>query len=124
MSYDLFLLVMSQLSTKRKASIVLHGNVISIETQEKANQWKLSTPIYCGDECIPQAVRACVSSNGTLRWQVGGPYVKLSPKSHSVLLIQEISLEKGKYLPFKHHLNDFQKVAEEWREFLGAPMNL
>jgi hypothetical protein len=118
MSYDAFLLVMSQLAGKRKARVVIKGEVIFFETSPKKNHWVLYTKVFSGDGYLPKNVRSCVSSSGVLRWQHSGAYLKLDPLTHSVFLFQEIEMEKDKYIPFKHHLSDFSMVAAEWREIL------
>jgi hypothetical protein len=117
MSYGAFLLVMSQLIGNRKARVVIQGNVIFFEKSKK-NHWTLYTKVYSGDGYLPSSVRSCVSSNGVLRWQRSGAYLKLDPISHSVYLFEEIEIEEGKYIPFKHRLSDFSTVAAEWREIL------
>ncbi len=118
MSYDAFLLVMSQLAGKRKARVVLQGKVIFFEASQRKNHWVLYSKVFSGDGYLPKNVRSCVSSSGVLRWQHSGAYLKLDPLTHSVYLFQEIEMEKGKYIPFKHHLSDFSMVAAEWREIL------
>ena len=118
MSYDAFLLVMSQLAGKRKARVVIDGEVIFFESSEKRNHLTLYTKVFSGDGYLPNNVRSCVSSSGLLRWQQSGAYLKLDPFTHSVYLFQDIQMEEGKYIPFKHHLSDFSMVATEWREIL------
>jgi hypothetical protein len=118
MSYDAFLLVMSQLAGKRKARIVIQGEVIFFEASQRKNHYILYTKVYSGDGYLPKNVRSCVSSSGLLQWQHSGAYLKLDPLTHSVYLFEEVQMEAGKYIPFKHHLNDFSTVAAEWREIL------
>lgn len=118
MSYDAFLRVMSQLAGKRKARIVIQSEVIFFEASEKKDHYTLYTKVYSGDGYLPKNVRSCVSSSGLLRWQQSGAYLKLDPLTHSVYLFQEIEMEVGKYIPFRHHLSDFSMVASEWREIL------
>jgi hypothetical protein len=118
MSYNAFLLVMSQLAGKKKARIVVQGNVIFFEASEKKNHLKLYTKVYSGDGYLPKSVRSCVSSSGVLRWQRGGAYIKLDHQTHSVFLIEEVEMEQGKYIPFKNLLSDFSLVAAEWKEIL------
>jgi hypothetical protein len=118
MSYDAFLLVMSQLAGNRKARVVIQGNVIFFETSKKKNHLTLYTKVYAGDGYLPKSVCSCVSSNGMLRWQHNGAYLKLDPLFHSVYLFKEIEIEEGKYIPFKHHLSDFSTVVAEWKEIL------
>lgn len=117
MSYDAFLVVMSQLAGNRKARVVIQENIIFFEKSKK-NHWTFYTKVYSGDGYLPSSVRSCVSSGGMLRWQHRGAYLKLAPDSHSVYLFEEIEMEEGKYIPFKHHLSDFSTVATEWKEIL------
>ena len=109
---------MSQLSSNRKAKIVVQGNIIFIKPSKKKNQWTLYTKVYSGDGFCPKSVRSCVSSSGILRWQNNGAYLKFDPMTHSVFLIEEVEMEKGKYIPFKYHISDFLIVAAEWKEIL------
>ncbi len=118
MSYKAFLLVMSQLAGNRKARVVIDDEVIFFEASDRANHLILSSPVYSGDGYLPQAVRSCVSSRGVLRWQDNGAYLKLDPSSSSILLVQEIQMEEGKYIPFRRHLSDFSIRAGQWREIL------
>ena len=117
MSYKAFLIVMSQLAGNRKARVIVQGNTIFFEKIKK-NHWIVYTPVYSGDDYLPPSVRSCVPSHGTLRWQNKGAYLKLDPLSHSVYLFEEIELEEGKYIPFKHHLSNFSSIAAEWKEIL------
>ena len=118
MSYDAFLVVMSQLAGHRKARVVINGDVIFFEASEKKNQWTLFTKVFTGEGFLPRSVRSCVSSGGILRWQGEGAYLKLDVSSHCVYLIQEIQMQEGKYIPFRHYLSDFLNIAEEWKEIL------
>ena len=118
MSYDAFLVIMSQLAGNRKARVVINGDVIFFEAGEKKNHWTLYTKVFVGEGFLPKSVRSCISSNGVLRWQNSGAYLKLDVPSHCVYLIQEVEMEEGKYIPFKHYLTDFSVVAEEWKEIL------
>ncbi len=117
MSYDAFLLVMSQWAGYRKARALIQGNIVFFEKIKK-NHWTLYTKVYSGDGYLPNSVRSCVSSAGVLRWQHSGAYLKLNPDSHSVYLFEEIEIEEGKYIPFKHHLSNFSTIAAEWKEIL------
>ena len=117
MSYNVFLLVMSQLATNRKARIVFEDKMFFFEkTSEK--RWIFSMKVFAGEGYLPGSVYSCVSSSGMLRWQKSGAYLKLDPISHSVYLFEEIDIEEGKFIPFKHHLSDFSTVAAEWTEIL------
>ncbi len=118
MSYDAFLLVMSQLAGKKKARVVIQGQVIFFEPGHKKNHWILSTQIFCGEGYLPSSVRSCVSSGGMLRWQQSGAYLKLDPKNHCVHLFEEIQMEENRYIPFKSYLNEFLSIATEWKDIL------
>jgi hypothetical protein len=89
---------------------------IFFETSEETNHLTLYTKVYSGDGSLPKNVRSCLSSSGMLRWQASGAYLKLDSLKHSIFLIQEIDMEKGKYIPFKHYVSDFFMIAAEWRE--------
>lgn len=118
MSYHAFLIVMTQLASKRKTRVVVEGEVIFFETSSKEDHYTLYTKVFFGDGYLPKNVRSCVSSSGVLRWQQNGAYLKLDPLTHSVYLFQNVEMQSGKYIPFKHHLSDFAIVAAEWREIL------
>ncbi len=118
MSYSSFLIVMSQLATKRKARVVMEGEVVFFELSEKKHHCTLYTKVFSGNGYLPNSVRSCVSSSGLLRWQQSGAYLKLDPITSSVYLFQEVQMEEGKYIPFRRHLNDFSYVACQWREIL------
>ena len=118
MSYEAFLLVMSQLVGNKKARVVVQDNVIFFEKSDKEDSLTLYTQVYLGEDSLPNSVRACVPSSGLLRWQCNGAYLKLDPLSHSVYLFEEIPMEDGKYIPFRHHLSRFSDAANEWKEIL------
>lgn len=118
MSYEAFLLVMSQLAGNKKARVVVRENVIFFEKSDKEHQLILYTKVYFGEDDLPHSVRSCLSSNGVLRWQHNGAYLKLDPPSNSVYLLEEVQMEDGKYIPFRHHLNNFSAIADEWKEIL------
>lgn len=118
MSYVAFLVVMSQLDSKKTARILVKRNEILIEPSKKKNTWMLCTKVFSGDPIIPRGVRSCISTSGVFRWQHRGAYLKLDAASHSVYLTEEVEMERGKYLPFKHHIGDFATVADEWRAIL------
>lgn len=118
MSYQAFLIVMSQLAGKQKARVVVEGEMIFFEASSKKNHYTLYTKVFSGDGYLPKNVRSCVSSSGVLRWQQNGAYLKLDPLTYSVYLFQNVEMQQGKYIPFKHHLSDFATVAAEWREIL------
>jgi hypothetical protein len=117
MSYDTFLVVLSQLAGKKQARVVVQGSVIFVETDDKKAKWNLKTKVFDGDGFLPHGVRDCVSSTGMLRWQERGAYLKLDNETQNVYLIHEIESSK-KYVPFKYQVNDFVEVANEWKEIL------
>ena len=117
MSYDAFLAVMNQLAGQRKARCVVQGSVIFIESKPTQKKWSLATRVFSGDGFLPQSVKECVSSSGTLHWQEKGASLRIDPSSDSVFLVQEID-QAGKYVPFRYLMRDFADVANEWREIL------
>jgi hypothetical protein len=116
MSYGAFLLVMSQLVDKRKARVVIQSEVVFFEIAQKKNHYILYTKVYSGEGYLPKNVRSCFASSGMWRWQSKGAYLKLDVSTSSVYVFQEVEMQKGKYIPFRDHLNAFSSVASEWRE--------
>ena len=117
MSYDSYLLVMSQMFSRKKAQVIVQGSVIFIESDRKSH-WNLSTKILgIESKKIPGRLKECVSHTGLLRWQERGAYLKLDSDTNSIYLLQEIVSSK-KYLPFKYLIGDFASVANEWKEIL------
>lgn len=117
MEYEDFLLMMSQLSSQKKARIVVQGSVYFIETTSKKNKWLISTQLFEGSNSLPSTVNQCVSSCGTLRWDFGGAYLKLDRDESNLYLMQEIETD-AKYVPFRYLMSDFIDIAEEWKEIL------
>ena len=120
MLHQSFLLVMSQLASKRKARVTIQNEEIFFQATEKKNHYVLYTKVYSGDGYLPSQIRSMVSSSGVLRWQQSGAYLKLDPLTYSVFLFQEVQMEEGKYIPFKRLMNDFCEVSAEWREILKS----
>ena len=118
MLYQSFLLVMSQLASHGKARVTIEDAEIFFQTTHKKNHYTLHTKVYSGEGYLPSQIRSVVSSSGVLRWQQNGAYLKLDPLTYSVYLFQEVQMEEGKFIPFKHFLSDFCEVSAEWREIL------
>lgn len=118
MSYNAFLLVMSQLAGNRKARVATDDHTIYFEKTSK-NRLTLKTAVFSGEGFVPHRIRDCVSGRGNLQWQQRGPSLKLDLPSHSVILCEEIEMEEGKFLPFRHHFAAFSAAACEWKKFLG-----
>lgn len=117
MCYDAFLAVITQLSGRKKARVVIQGSVIFIETSPQKKCWSLSTRVFSSDGYLPSNVRACLSANGLARWQERGAYLQLDPLEQAVYLVHEVD-SLPKYVPFKFLMKDFVEVANEWREIL------
>jgi hypothetical protein len=117
MSYDAYLLTLSQLAEKKKARVVVQGSVIFIETLQGKKKWNLSAKVFDHDGLLPKTVKECLSSTGILKWQERGAYLKLDSNTNAVYLIHEIE-SSAKYVPFKYRVNDFAQVANEWKEIL------
>lgn len=122
MSYNTYLLVLSQLTSRKKAECVVQGSVIFVESKQSGKDWNLSTKIFDADTAkIPSFLEQSLNSRGLLRWQERGAYLKLDPETNSVYLVQEI-LSSKKYVPFKYLMNDFAGVAKQWKDILdGVP---
>lgn len=118
MSYNTYLLVLSQLSSRKKAECVVQGSVIFVESKEVGKDWNLSTKIFDADTAkIPSFLQQSLTSRGLLRWQERGAFLKLDPETNSVYLVQQIQSSR-KYVPFKYLMNDFAGVAREWKDIL------
>jgi hypothetical protein len=117
MTYDAYLMAITQLSTRRKARVVVQGSVIFIETNPPRKKWHLSTKVFDGDGHLPKGIKECLSSSGILKWQAGGAYLHLDSNDNTVHLINEVD-SSSKYIPFKHHIGDFVEIAKEWKEIL------
>lgn len=118
MSYKSYLLVLSQLSSRKKAECVIQGSVIFVELADKKQKWHLSTKLLdASEEPIPSFLKRSISRQGILRWQERGAFLRLDPETSNVYLIQEIE-SLNKYVPFKHVMSDFANVATEWKDVL------
>ena len=111
MEYNAFLLFLNQISSQRKAKVVIQGSVIFIEKSCHTGHWSISTKILANSSL------GSYLSRGSFRWQENGAYLKIDRETQSVYLVQEIISSK-KYIPFKHVMQDFASVAEEWKEIL------
>lgn len=107
MSYQAFLLITSQLATRRKVSACIDDEWIFVEKTPK-DHWTLSLKICDGNPI----------HTDLLRWQSGGAYLKQDPRTDALFLVQEMQIPQGKYIPFKNHLTQFLHTAEEWRQTL------
>lgn len=120
MSYNTYLLVLSQLSTRKKAECVVQDTVIFIGSNSKDDGWNLSTKIFDADQStMPSFLKESLSSKGLLRWQERGAYLKLDLQTNNVYLIQEIQSVSKKYIPFRSLIRDFAEVANEWKDLLS-----
>ncbi|MCX6991372.1 MAG: hypothetical protein NTX49_10000 [Chlamydiae bacterium] len=119
MSYNAFLLVMCQLSTRKKAECTIQDNAIFVESKSEGQAWDLSTKIWDADEAkVPSFLEESLSLKGRFNWQEKGAYLKRDKETSHIYLIQEIKASP-KYVPFKHLMNDFAQVALEWKNMLG-----
>ncbi len=118
MSYQGFLIAMSQLACKQKACFVVQGQRIVLEEAEGENRWNFSTVVFRAEQEIPDALLSSLSPQGKFRWQAQGPYLKIDTDDQSVHLIYPVEMEKGKFLPFRAYLTTFVSAADEWRETL------
>lgn len=117
MEYNAFLLFLNQITSQRKAKVVVQGSVIFIETTSQTGHWCLSTKILGSQVKKLQGSLGSYLSRSSLKWQSKGAYLKVDPDTNAVYLIQEI-LSSKKYLPFKYLIQDFASVAIEWKEIL------
>jgi hypothetical protein len=119
LSYNAFLLVMCQLSSRKKAECTIEDTAIFVEAKSEGLAWDLSTKIWDADAGkIPSFLQESLSVKGCLNWQEKGAYLKKDKETSHVYLIQEIKAHP-KYVPFKHVMNDFASVASEWKSILS-----
>lgn len=113
MSHDIFLSVLSQIYNNKKANIVVQGSVIFIETSKNKNSLEIKTKISenTGN------TSSYIPSNGILRIQDRGTYLKLDNETNDIYLVGEIK-SSNQYIPFKYQVKDFVDVANEWKEIL------
>lgn len=123
MSYNAFLLVMCQLSSRKKAECIVQDSAIFVEAKSEGQAWDLSTKIWDADEeKIPLFLEESLTLKGRLNWQEKGAYLKKDKETSHIYLIQEVKAHQ-KYVPFKHVMNDFVSVASEWKSILSnAPL--
>ncbi len=120
MHYQLFLQTLLQLSIKGTAAIELENGTIHIQPMPEKTTWRISMPLYEGNGRIPSGVCACIPSTGILRWQNTGPHLQLDSTAQTLLLVDEIEIQKNKYISFKQKMNDFIAVSEEWQEIIAT----
>lgn len=116
MSYNDFLMAMSQMSSKKKARVVIDNHLIFIEALKEKNRWNMFTKVFHSSGHLPLSVQDCLTSAEFLRWQYHGAYLKLDVMTQSVYLVNEVEMAIGKYIPFRQHLNEFLVAADEWKE--------
>ncbi len=115
MEYSSFLLFLNQMSSQRKAKVVIQGSVIFIEKSCHTDHWSVTTKILGTPTKQLNGLIGSYLSRGSLRWQERGAYLKMDKETNSLYLVQEITSSK-KYIPFKHVIQDFVSVASEWKE--------
>jgi hypothetical protein len=120
MPYQLFLQTLLQLSSKGKAAIALENGTIHIQPMTEKTTWRISMSLYEGQGRIPSSVRGCLPSTGILRWQNTGPHLQLDSTAQTLLLVDEIEIQKDKYISFKQKMNDFIAVSQEWQEIIWS----
>ncbi len=119
MEYNAFLVFLNQISSQRKARVVIQGSIIFIEKSCHTDRWSISTKILGASIKEKRGSLGSYLSRGSLRWQETGAYLKMDKETQSVYLVQEIISSK-KYIPFKHVMQDFASVAIEWKEIFEA----
>ncbi len=117
MEYNAFLVFLNQIANQKKARVVVQGSIIFIETASQNGQWNLSTKVSSSEIRKLEKSLGMPFSKNSLKWQGKGAYLKADRDTDSLYLIQEIISSK-KYIPFKHLIEDFASVANEWKEIL------
>jgi Tir chaperone protein (CesT) family len=117
MPYQLFLDILLQLSSNKKAVITLDNGTIYIHPLREKNKWRIHMPLSHGDKSI---LRALMPHNGILRLDSQGPHLELDPSSQTLQLVDEIQIQKDKYITFKKQLDEFIRLSQEWQEIVAA----
>lgn len=117
MPYHLFLDILLQLSSKKKAVITLDNGTIHIHPLRGKSKWRIYMPLSQGDE---NALHTFMPQSGILRLDQKGPHLELDPSTQTLQLIDEIQIQKDKYLSFKKQLDEFICISQEWQEVIAA----
>lgn len=120
MSYQAFLIAMSQTASNRKARFVINNQLVWMEALPKKDRWSLFTKIFHVDDCLPSSIQDCLTSSDFMRWQYQGAYLKYDAATDSIYLVNEVVMPAGKYIPFRRHLNEFLNAADEWKRALDS----
>ena len=75
---------LDQITSQKKAKVVIQGSVIFIETSNHTGHWSLSTRILDNRSKDPSL------SRDSLRWQQRGAYLKTDPDTDSIYLVPDI----------------------------------
>ena len=117
MPYQLFLDILLQLSSDKKAVITLDNGTIHIHPMRGKNKWRIYMPLSHGDKGV---LRALMPHSGVLRLDAQGPHLELDPSGDTLQLVDEIQIQKDKYISFKKQLDGFIRLSQEWQEIVAA----
>ncbi len=118
MSYSAFLMISSQLSTRRKGLCQVQDSSIKVEENHGRDSWVLSTKVFDSDGCkVPSFLKNNLASMNVFRWQQKGAYLKIGEDGQSVYLQQDIKA-LNRYVAFRAVMSDFVQVANEWKTIL------
>lgn len=122
MNYQIFLQTLLQLSNTSQATLTVKDSPIYItRSKKRGNSCRLSMDVFKGDGSIPLRVRSFLPSTGILRWKYSSPHLRLY--ADTISLIDEIEIEKNKYIPFKSKIDRFIQMAQEWEEIFSDVKN-
>jgi len=98
--------------------IKLSGEIVSVRIFDNGGKILLSTTVYTGNRFIPNSVRQCVSQ----RLQIGEgsirTFLKIDEKEFKIWLHFLGVTSVLDCVKFKNLLEEFNWIAEEWREIL------
>ena len=114
MNYSSFLLFLNQISSQRKAKVILQGSIIFVEMDFEAQTWDLSTKILRAENRKTKKQLESILPNKTFQWQEKGAYLVVNEERDFVYLKQKVNSSK-KYLLFKSLMEDFASIASEWK---------
>ena len=101
-----------------RTEIELGGEVVTITTFDNGSKFLLSTPVFKGDDYIPQSVRRCLSEG----LQISEVSIRSFPKideEQFVVYLHYLGVTSGlNPVKFKELLEEFAWIADEWRYIL------
>jgi hypothetical protein len=108
-----------QLVHRDIGSIELNGSFITVRVLEDDSLVSLSTPVYLGGNYIPKSVRGCLKEHPPFTYHLTiKTFLSLDEEHFQINLNYLGVIEEFDRSSFKRLLEEFSRVAEEWRYYL------